>query len=254
MPFTISHAVIAPPLAKLSKHTLPIAALAIGSMTPDLYRLFTVHSNLITHQWQGVFYPDLALGFLFCIVWYVLYRPAIYRFFGIQHDLYIHSLNHLCKFLTGTILALLIGIATHLIWDGLTHADFRTFAFRDFLSQTIVILDTPYPMHRLLQYSCSVLALPFLAWMSIHYYQQHKQHWKVHRKIKSYAWSLFIVSALLGLFSFWDYARYIPHEVWHADTYYFTGRSINEFMQGWLSTFSLGCLLFLFLDRQYRMG
>ncbi|MGM7370951.1 DUF4184 domain-containing protein, partial [Acinetobacter baumannii] len=47
---------------------------------------------------------------------------------------------------------------------------------------------------------------------------------------------------------------YIPHEVWHSDTYYFTGRSINEFMQGWLSTFSLGCLLFLFLDRQQRMG
>ncbi|MFI7917387.1 hypothetical protein ACN6Q1_05795, partial [Acinetobacter baumannii] len=23
---------------------------------------------------------------------------------------------------------------------------------------------------------------------------------------------------------------------------------------GWLSTFSLGCLLFLFLDRQQRMG
>ncbi|MFX5472269.1 DUF4184 family protein, partial [Acinetobacter baumannii] len=27
MPFTISHAVIAPPLAKLSRNTLPIAAL-----------------------------------------------------------------------------------------------------------------------------------------------------------------------------------------------------------------------------------
>ncbi len=39
MPFTISHAVIAPPIAKLSRNNLPIAALAIGSMTPDLYRL-----------------------------------------------------------------------------------------------------------------------------------------------------------------------------------------------------------------------
>ena len=90
--------------------------------------------------------------------------------------------------------------------------------------------------------------------MSIHYYQRHKQHWKVNYKIKIFAWSLFALSTLLGLFSFWDYARYIPHEVWHSDTYYFTGRSINEFMQGWLSTFSLGCLLFLFLDGQQRMG
>jgi hypothetical protein len=40
MPFTLSHAVLAPPLAKLSRHTLPTAALAIGCMVPDLIRLF----------------------------------------------------------------------------------------------------------------------------------------------------------------------------------------------------------------------
>lgn len=102
------------------------------------------------------------------------------------------------------------------------------------------------------RFFCS--GITFLGWMSIQYYQRHKQHWKVNYKIKIFAWCLFALSTLLGLFSFWDYARYIPHEVWHSDTYYFTGRSINEFMQGWLSTFSLGCLLFLFLDRQQRMG
>lgn len=46
--------------------------------------------------------------------------------------------------------------------------------------------------------------------MSIHYYQRHKQHWKVNYKIKIFAWCLFALSTLLGLFSFWDYARYIP--------------------------------------------
>ncbi|WP_151731170.1 DUF4184 family protein, partial [Acinetobacter seifertii] len=91
MPFTISHAVIAPPIAKLSRNTLPIAALAIGSMTPDLYRLFTVQSSMLTHQWKGLLYPNLALGLLFCAIWYVLYRPAVYRFFGIQHDLKLDS-------------------------------------------------------------------------------------------------------------------------------------------------------------------
>ncbi|MDA3557139.1 DUF4184 family protein [Acinetobacter sp. AOR15_HL] len=254
MPFTISHAVIASPLSKLSQNTLPIAALAIGSMTPDLYRLFTVHSSMLTHQWKGLIYPNLALGLLFCAVWYFLYRPVIYRFFGVQHDLALNSLKRISIFFIGIIFALIIGIATHLIWDGLTHADFRTFVFKDVLATTVHLFGRPYPLHRLLQLGSSALALPFLAWMCIHYYQHYKQHWKVSRKIKNFAWSLFILSTLLGLFSFWDYARYIPHEVWHADTYYFTGRSINEFMQGWLSTFSLGCLLFLFLDRQQRMG
>ena len=40
MPFTLSHAVLAPPLAKLSGNRLPLAALAIGCMVPDLIRLF----------------------------------------------------------------------------------------------------------------------------------------------------------------------------------------------------------------------
>ena len=60
---------------------------------------------------------------------------------------------------------------------------------------------------------------------------------------------LFILSLLGGLVSVWDYARYIPTQVWQSDLYYFTGRSINEFSQGALLMFSLGCLLFLFLDR-----
>lgn len=254
MPFTISHAVIAPPLSKLSQNTLPIAALAIGSMTPDLYRLFTVQSSMLTHQWKGLIYPNLALGLAFCSVWYSLYRPVVYRFFGVQHDLGLSSLKRIFIFFIGVIFALIVGIATHLIWDGLTHSDFRTFVFKDVLATTIHLFGHPYPLHRLLQLGSSALALPFLGWMGIHYYQRYKQHRKVSKKIKIFAWSLFILSTVLGLFSFWDYARYIPHEVWHADTYYFTGRSINEFMQGWLSTFSLGCLLFLFLDRQQRMG
>ncbi len=94
MPFTISHAVIATPLAKLSRNTLPIAALAIGSMTPDLYRLFTMQSGMLTHQWKGLFYPNLALGLLFSAIWYLLYRPVVYRFFGIQHDLKLDSFRH----------------------------------------------------------------------------------------------------------------------------------------------------------------
>ncbi len=98
MPFTISHAVIAPPLSKLSRNTLPVAALAIGSMTPDLYRLFTMQSGMLTHQWKGLIYPNLALGFIFCAIWYFLYRPVIYRFFGIQHDLGLNSLKRIFYF------------------------------------------------------------------------------------------------------------------------------------------------------------
>ena len=65
---------------------------------------------------------------------------------------------------------------------------------------------------------------------------------------------LFILSLLGGLVSVWDYARYIPTQVWQLDLYYFTGRSINEFSQVALLILIFGCILFLFLDRDYRLG
>ncbi|MFH4122482.1 DUF4184 family protein, partial [Acinetobacter baumannii] len=78
-------------------------------------------------------------------IWYLLYRPVVYRFFGIQHDLKLDSFKRFIYFLIGIIFALIIGIATHLIWDGLTHSDFRTFIFQDFLSQTVHFFGRPYP-------------------------------------------------------------------------------------------------------------
>ena len=148
------------------------------------------------------------------------------------------------------ILALLIGNATHLIWDGLTHHDFRSFAFQDFLAQSVQLGTDIYPMHRVLQIGSSILALPFLLWMSLHYYKKHRQIKPVSIKVRDYAIGLITLSFALGCFSLWDYARHIPDALWQEELYYFTGRAINEFSQGALLMFSLGCLLFLFLDRQ----
>ena len=254
MPFTLSHAVLAPPISRLSGNRLPIAALAIGCMVPDLYRLFTSSNSNITHLWSSLIHPDLWIGLIFCMIWYGLYRPAIYRFIGIQHELKICSILSALKFFLAVCLALIVGTASHLIWDGLTHVDFRTFAFHDFLAQQFQLFDNSYPLHRILQIGTSVIVLPFMLWMSVHYYKKHQQYLAVSRKIKVFAWSLVLFSVLTGLFSVWDYARYIPTDVWRSDLYYFTGRSINEFSQGFLITFSLGCLLFLFLDRDRRMG
>ena len=250
MPFTLSHAVLAPPLAKLSGQRLPIAALAIGCMLPDLHRLFTLRQDPTPHLWSALLYPNLLLGLVFCALWYLLYRPALYRFMGVYHPLNLNTIKSVLGFVGGMILALLIGNATHLIWDGLTHHDFRSFAFQDFLAQSVEWGTQTYPMHRVLQIGSSILALPFLLWMSLDYYRKHRQLSSVSTKIRVYAIALIILSIVFGGFSLWDYARYIPDATWQAELYYFTGRAINEFSQGALLMFSLGCLLFLFLDRQ----
>ena len=253
MPFTLSHAVLAPPLAKLSGQRLPIAALAIGCMLPDLHRLFTLRQDPTPHLWSALLYPNLLLGLVFCALWYLLYRPALYRFVGVHHPLNLNTIKSVLGFVGCMILALLIGNATHLIWDGLTHHDFRSFAFQDFLAQSVQLGTDIYPMHRVLQIGSSILALPFLLWMSLHYYKKYQQIKPVSIKVRGYAVGLITLSVALGCFSLWDYARHIPDALWQEELYYFTGRAINEFSQGALLMLSFGCLLFLILDFQRQM-
>ncbi|CAB1217392.1 DUF4184 family protein [Acinetobacter bouvetii] len=257
MPFTLSHAVLAPPISKLSGNTLPIAALAIGCMIPDLYRLFVQPGRsdpYLAHYWSSLIYPDLLIGLGFSLLWYVLYRPVIYRFTGIQHDLQIYSVGTAFRFFIGICLAVIIGTSTHILWDGLTHADFRTFAFKDFLEQNIPLFGQIYPLHRIVQIATSVLTLPILVWMIWSYYQRYRQHLKISKKVMFAGWGLSLIAVFAGLVTVWDYARYIPSHIWRSDLYSFIGISFNEFTQTALITFSLGCILFLFFDRDRRLG
>ena len=167
MPFTISHAVLAPPISKLTGHALPVAALAIGCMVPDLYRLFTQENSNTTHLWTSIIHPDLWIGLGFCLLWYLIYRPVIYRLSGIQHPLNIESFKSAIQFFIGVIAAVLVGTATHIIWDGLTHVDFRTFAFKDVLSQNLTLFHHQYPVHRILQMGSSIGVLPILLYMCL---------------------------------------------------------------------------------------
>ncbi len=254
MPFTLSHAVLAPPLSKLSKGQLPIAALAIGCMTPDLYRLFTTETIALTHQWSGLLFPNLPIGLFFCLLWYLLYRPVIYRVLAIQHSLNIHSFDQFVAFSLMSCVSIVIGAATHLIWDGLTHLDFRSFAFKTTLAQEVSLWGFNYPLHFILQISSSILTLPILLWMFLNYYQSHKQHIHVPIKLRLFFLLSLLVSITAGLCAVWKLRQQIPAELWNSERYFYIGRSINEFSQIGLILLSITCLLLLFFDRRSGLG
>lgn len=254
MPFTISHAVLAPPIAKLTGYRLPISALAIGTMTPDLYRLFTSATHDISHQWQGLIIPNLFIGLGFCLLWYGLYRPVVFRWIGVVKPIDCGSFNKMMGFILSVILALMVGISSHLIWDGLTHSDFRTFAFDSFLNRPVSLLNHIYPMHRILQIGTSILALPFMAWMGMHYYLKHKQMDFVQTRIKISGFFIVLISLLAASSYYLQFLKTLGSNPWSVDLYSFIGRSVNQFSSVFLVTFSLGCFLFLFLDRNRRLG
>ncbi|OTG89294.1 DUF4184 family protein [Acinetobacter sp. ANC 3813] len=247
MPFTISHAVLAPPISKLTGSRLPIAALAIGTMVPDLFRLFTNANYDGSHQWSGLIFPNLLLGMVFCLLWYALYRPMMFAFFGLNKPLNIDSINRCCGFMLSLIAAIMIGTATHLVWDGLTHVDFRTFAFKNILMQPIHLFQHTYPLHRVLQIGMSALALPILGWMIYQHHQHYRGPSAVHRNIKIYVYALSGLSLLAGIASYLYFAESMYSNAYDDDLYAYVGKSINYFFRAFLGMFSLGSLLFLIL-------
>lgn len=248
MPFTFSHAVLAPPIAKLSGNRLPIAALAIGCMTPDLYRILLETEVQLNHQWRGLIHPDLWVGLLFCFLWYCLYRPMLFKLFGVVAPLNIHSFSAFIKFLCSTILAILLGITTHIIWDGFTHLDFRTIAFHHTLSQPISIMEQNYPLHRILQIGTSIIALPFLIWMSLDYFHKYRQPSKLSTRFLGFTYLLFIVSFFAGCFSYIHRAKSFRLDLHPLDLYHFIGFFLNGFARGALISFTIGCILFIVLE------
>lgn len=125
MPFTISHAAAAIPLHSISKTRLPLAALMIGSMSPDFsYFLPGEISRLATHSFAGLF--------LFCwpaslVVWLLYVRvfelPTIALLPESWRPRFPPSTRELnFKTLTRVSAAIILGVITHDVWDALTHA------------------------------------------------------------------------------------------------------------------------------------
>jgi hypothetical protein len=173
----------------------------------------------------------------------------MYRVLGIIHPLNIKSFDQIITFVLMTCFAIIIGTATHLVWDGLTHLDFRTFAFKDLLAQNISIFGLNYPLHFILQITSSVVALPFMFCMCKSYYHTHKQLKAVPVKIKLFMIISLIISTISGMLSVWDYSHHIHSDLWNTERYFFIGKSINEFTQTGLILFTASCLVLLFLDR-----
>ena len=249
MPFTLSHAVVAAPLHYVSGQRLPYAAIVIGSMAPDLHRLFTTNTSNATHEWQHIFNLTLWIGLAFCLLWYGLFRPFIYRCLGLQDPIHLPNLKTALIFIFTLMLGVVMGICTHLIWDGLTHDDFRTFIFHDALRQEITLFSHSYPLHRILQLLSSALTLPFLIWMCIVYYQRHKTL-NVPRQTKRYAILSLLLSVFIGLGSSLHYAFNLSIFAWQNELYYHSGRSINEFFQGFLFSFSFAAVVFWVLRKK----
>ncbi|MGI9614582.1 MAG: DUF4184 family protein [Acidimicrobiales bacterium] len=131
MPFTISHLAAAKPLDRLLGQQLPLVALAVGTMVPDLeFFLRGRIERTIGHTAHGAVLMGVPLGLAFLAVLSWLIIPAIRALLPAGADHFGAALERSMATSGGSwldplslariVLALLIGAGSHIVWDVFT--------------------------------------------------------------------------------------------------------------------------------------
>jgi hypothetical protein len=127
MPFTLSHPAAVLPLARVWRGPYARSALVVGSMSPDFEYLLRLRPEAVVgHSAAGLFVFCLPIGLLVLALFHtVVKRPLVLLF----PDPVRRRLDRLAapgprvSVARGAVLCLLVvlGAATHVVWDEFTH-------------------------------------------------------------------------------------------------------------------------------------
>ncbi|WP_162055218.1 DUF4184 family protein [Pontibacter pamirensis] len=128
MPFTLSHPAAVLPFKYLPKGWSSLTGLVIGSMAPDFEKFFNMEGgNSYSHTWGAIFWFCLPLGIILSFLFHRLVRdplidnlPAFLRK-RLARFKELNWLVHFKKHYFIIVVSIILGAASHLIWDGFTH-------------------------------------------------------------------------------------------------------------------------------------
>lgn len=164
MPFTFSHPAIVLPLTFLPRQWFSLTGLVIGSLTPDFeyFLRMRIKSNY-SHTIDGLFWFDLPLGLLLAFLFHNIVRNSLFdnlptflksRFSSFrQFDWNGHFKRN---WLVVTI-SILIGAASHILWDSFTHDHGYFVQTIPTLQNSMAFLGRQIPILKILQHSSTIL-------------------------------------------------------------------------------------------------
>jgi hypothetical protein len=170
MPFTVSHIAAVLPIARVARYRLPLAALAIGSMSPDFGYFINIGlPGRLSHTIGGIFTRCLPIGLAVYLLFHLLVsRPAL----SLMPQQLADRLAPLlpCRedvtFGRGLLVlaALTLGAFTHICWDSATHRDGAVVLFFPQMLEAVPLAAlADMPMYKLLQHASGVFGLAVLA-------------------------------------------------------------------------------------------
>jgi Domain of unknown function (DUF4184) len=128
LPFTFSHPAAVLPLGVLPKRWISMTALVAGSIAPDFeYFLRLKAITHYSHTWKGIFWFDLPLSVVLAFIFHLIVKKSLInslpdflsgRFVAFEK---FDWTGYFKKNIPVVIISIIIGAASHLIWDGFTH-------------------------------------------------------------------------------------------------------------------------------------
>ncbi|NUQ28693.1 MAG: DUF4184 family protein [Acidobacteriaceae bacterium] len=166
MPFTAAHAVAALPFRKTRLNT---AALVVGCLSPDFEYFFRlVPRGSFGHTLPGVLLLDLPLSLAVLWLFQQYVADAIVsiapRLFPLRQDSIEKMFTWNIPAFLVMVLSILLGAATHIIWDTFTHPSFWPYRHLPLLRCSLPLpLAGSIEVFKLLQYGSTALGLCVLA-------------------------------------------------------------------------------------------
>lgn len=124
MPYTLAHPVAVIPLARALGGRAVVSALVIGSMIPDAWYLVPGLGRPFSHNPAGLLEFCLPAGFLAYLAFHLLLKEPLLQL--LPREAAARARGYACAGLpraswAAVLACLLIGAATHLLWDAFTH-------------------------------------------------------------------------------------------------------------------------------------
>lgn len=215
MPFTFSHPAIVLPLTFLPQRWYSLTGLITGSLTPDFeyFIRMKIQSNY-SHSLGGLFWFDLPLGVLLTFVFHNLVRNHLFDNLPVALNSRLSRFqqfdwNVYCKqnWLV-VIMSLIIGAASHLLWDSFTHHTGYFVKVIPALQDTVEIAGKQVPLLKVLQHFSTLagaLVIAFAFWkLPIDEHARPKGNYRYWLVVGGVTLTIISLRLLVGL----DYKRY----------------------------------------------
>lgn len=163
MPFTLAHAAAAYPLRRIG---LVLSALIIGTFAPDLeFFLRFAPLGPYGHTLQGLFYFSLPVAFIVFWMFHALVKEPLAALLPAAVSEKIPAGDYPLSFrrprqLILVVVSILIGEATHMVWDSFTHPKYWPVQHLHLLRDpfTLPVLGIVH-VYKLLQYVSTAFGL-----------------------------------------------------------------------------------------------